>query len=127
MDEQVDTLWSCLVMDKDTCDYALNWLYSQIKAKGCHSLTMHTYKYIYINKVSQTASCSSVLVRGAGISDELSVDDQTIYTTYWNSFVREFVCKCSQAQEIRSQQFQWSYHIMIIVHVVMDVCKMFSV
>lgn len=49
--KQIDTLWSCLALNCDSCDHMLKWLFLQVRARQCHALTIETFKYIYTDKV----------------------------------------------------------------------------
>ena len=49
--EQVDTLWSCLALDKDCSDDCLSWFLNQAKSKDHHAMGLETFKHIFLEKV----------------------------------------------------------------------------
>ena len=49
--EQVDTLWSCLALDKECSDDCLSWFLNQAKSKDHHAMGLETFKHIFLEKV----------------------------------------------------------------------------
>ena len=55
--EQVDTLWSCLALDKDCSDDCLSWFLNQAKSKDHHAMGLETFKHIFLEKVKLKKNC----------------------------------------------------------------------
>ncbi|ELU04220.1 hypothetical protein CAPTEDRAFT_219867 [Capitella teleta] len=51
--DQVDTLWSCLVMQAEFPDDALSWFLNQAKSKDHHALGINTYKHVFKHRMCQ--------------------------------------------------------------------------
>ncbi|XP_074662968.1 ubiquitin carboxyl-terminal hydrolase 34-like [Tubulanus polymorphus] len=51
--EQVDTLWSCLVINPASTDECLSWFLSQAKSKDHHALGLGAFKHIFLQKMPQ--------------------------------------------------------------------------
>ncbi|KAL4238015.1 Ubiquitin carboxyl-terminal hydrolase 34 [Mactra antiquata] len=69
--DQVDTLWSCLADDKESCDEWLSWMLNQAKSKDHHALGLETFKHIFLEKMPQLCPKSMSMI-GLNLFQQLS-------------------------------------------------------
>ncbi|XP_041468588.1 ubiquitin carboxyl-terminal hydrolase 34-like isoform X2 [Lytechinus variegatus] len=68
--DQVDTLWSCLALDSDCSDEALNWFLQQANNKDQHALGLENFKHIFFHKMPQLEP-DSISMTGLNLFQQL--------------------------------------------------------